>query len=98
MIMSDLNRFTGGDWKLTRYGYEKYSINGENGEEVCFTHSQFNGLVLAQAKNMYEILNQINNFIADSKNEIDLADLVCGIAHDIDNLLNACKPPEKDND
>lgn len=100
--MNDLN-VTDGEWKVHEYNKPHWNNEslphitiwyGDNEEHIVDTvYDRNDAYLIAQAKNMYEMLNQVNEFICESKNEIDLADMVCGIAHNIDELLNACKPP-----
>ena len=54
-------RFTGGDWVATNYGYEKISINGVNGVEVCSCWNQANAHLIAAAPEMYDLLSTIEN-------------------------------------
>ncbi|MAF35856.1 hypothetical protein CL622_01915 [archaeon] len=58
-------RFTGGDWVATNYGYEKISINGVNGVEVCSCWNQANAHLIAVAPEMYEMLDNVANKLFD---------------------------------
>lgn len=50
---------TPGPWTATRFGYEKYSINGARGEEITACHRSNDAQLIAAAPEMYQALKAI---------------------------------------
>lgn len=46
-------------WTVTKYGYEKYSVNGVNGVEVCSTYSEYHARLIAAAPELLEALELV---------------------------------------
>lgn len=59
-------KFTKGKWEVSQYGYEKFSINGIDGVEICGAWNKFNANLIAAAPEMYELLNEARDFIASN--------------------------------
>lgn len=54
-------KFTKGTWEVSQYGYEKFSINGIDGVEICGAWNKFNANLIAAAPEMYELLEMLVN-------------------------------------
>lgn len=49
-------KYTPGPWKATKYGYEGYSVNGENMVKVCSAWYGANARLIAAAPDLVEAL------------------------------------------
>lgn len=49
-----MSAHTPGPWVITKYGYERYSINGRNGAEVAATWKMSDSLLLAAAPDSHD--------------------------------------------
>lgn len=47
---------TPGPWTATQYGYEKFSVNGEKGVEICGAWNKANASLIAAAPELLEAL------------------------------------------
>ena len=86
-----MTNFTKGEWKVTKYGYEKYSVNGGNGEEVCSCWNKHNANLIEVSPKMYEMLGMLSELMEflDERThpniELDV------VKYDIDKLLSKAR-------
>ncbi|PHR55936.1 MAG: hypothetical protein COA43_14550 [Robiginitomaculum sp.] len=94
-----MTEFTKGPWVMDKrdecligkFGYEvvvyNHGLTGghKTDERVANAH------LIAEAPDMYTMLNNINESINDCKNEIELANKITSMCHDIDQLLKRAR-------
>lgn len=82
-------------------GMYSTQVYDDKGEEICTlawhrvkepkgvtsTDREPNARLIATAPEMYQMLDGINTAIMDCKNEIELADAITSLSHDIDQVL-----------
>ena len=95
-------QFTRGEWVFNGYDGSITDTTKAKNEIAMMNVEGWDNLgegyanahLIAQAPEMYEMLKAIDTCIADSKNEIELADMVTNLCHDIDQLLAKCRGEE----
>lgn len=90
--MSDLN-VTDGKWSANLGVFNDYLIKSPS-KTIAAVRCEGDAYLFAQAKNMYEKLDNIRILIEWGHNPSDLYEELLKEVGDIKLVLNACKPPK----